>query len=46
MNGPIIIINFKTYANSIGEAAVKLAKICDAVTLTSGLLSVQLISLL
>ncbi len=31
MNGPIIIINFKTYANSIGEAAVKLAKICDAV---------------
>ncbi|MBW2990970.1 triose-phosphate isomerase [Candidatus Woesearchaeota archaeon] len=31
MHGPIIIINFKTYEQSIGENAVKLAKICEKV---------------
>ena len=28
---PVIIINFKTYASSIGENAVKLARICEKV---------------
>ncbi len=33
---PIIILNFKTYAKATGEAAVKLAKICEKVTQEKG----------
>jgi len=33
---PIIIINFKTYPRSIGQEAVKLAKICEKVAFETG----------
>jgi triosephosphate isomerase (TIM) len=36
MNKPIIIINFKTYPNSTGQNAVRLAKICEKVAFESG----------
>nr|MCK4930252.1 triose-phosphate isomerase [Nanoarchaeota archaeon] len=34
---PIIIINFKTYPNSIGENAVRLAKFCEKVAFETGI---------
>lgn len=33
---PVIIVNFKTYPHSIGEDAVKLAKICEKVAFETG----------
>ena len=33
---PIIIVNFKTYASSIGEKAIDLARICEKVAQESG----------
>ncbi|MCE8427766.1 MAG: triose-phosphate isomerase [Candidatus Methanoperedens sp.] len=33
---PLIVINFKTYSESMGDRAVKMAKYCNEITLESG----------
>jgi len=37
VNKPLIVLNFKTYAESMGEKAVFMAKYCEEVSLVSGI---------
>ncbi len=36
-NKPLIVLNFKTYAESMGEKAVRMAKFCEEVSIESGI---------